>query len=137
MQFFAGHTQYFPYLIQYGEFNVFQLYTKVDKFYKSLLFQVSSLTEFTTFTIVIYFVGFTYGFPTVFQEKYDRAEELAGLFEGDIDLTPQQKNSIESLNGLQSVTTRWDNKIVAYSISNEFSKSDWDLSSILSLSELS
>lgn len=124
MQFFAGHTQYFPYLIQYGEFNVFQLYTKVDKFYKSLLFQVSSLTEFTTFTIVIYFVGFTYGFPTVFQEKYDRAEELAGLFEGDIDLTPQQKNSIESLNGLQSVTTRWDNKIVAYSISNEFSKSD-------------
>lgn len=62
-------------------------------------------------------------FPTSSLVEYDRAEELAGKFEGDIELTIQQKSSIESLNGLQSVTNRWASKIVPYAISDEFSKS--------------
>lgn len=69
----------------------------------------------------------TIGLPTSkISGNYDRSEELAGYFEGDIELTPDQQNAldgkIEGLNGLQSLTTRWTNKIVAYTISPDFNQ---------------
>lgn len=57
--------------------------------------------------------------------KYDKAEELAGKFEGDMDLTPEQMTAItrpNQRNGLINVTKRWPNNYVNYVISGNYSE---------------
>lgn len=61
--------------------------------------------------------------------KFERdAEELANLFEGDIQLTPEQERELFSKNGHMNFKYRWADKIVPYHINeSHFSNCSYQL----------
>jgi hypothetical protein len=49
-------------------------------------------------------------------DEIQKSFELAGLFEGDIALTDEQRLALDSKNGLVNERYRWPNRIVPYFI---------------------
>lgn len=74
-----------------------------------------------TFIVILVsaIVGTSIAFPAT-KHFYDNAEELAGKFEGDMDLTPEQLMGMRLRNGLIKETSRWKNRTVDYVISGKF-----------------
>lgn len=66
-------------------------------------------------------INFAFGKPvTTLQD----AEEIAGMFEGDMILTADQerllRDQLQGRNGLVDETKRWPNRIVYYQIVGDF-----------------
>nr|AAV84221.1 astacin-type metalloprotease [Culicoides sonorensis] len=70
--------------------------------------------------VIFALIGSSFAFPSP-KIAYD-AEELAGKFEGDIELTPEQIRAMKQRNGLLLVTKRWNNNTVDYIITGNYSQ---------------
>ncbi|XP_063707740.1 blastula protease 10-like [Culicoides brevitarsis] len=71
-------------------------------------------------------IALSAAFPSPKKPFYDNAEELAGKFEGDMDLTPEQLKGVNMRNGLLKEASRWKNNTVDYVISANYSQEQKD-----------